>query len=100
MIKVDDIVIPPPAYGEPFDPRRLFDQQTPVELEIGCGKGGFLLDRARARPEVGFVGIEWANKYFKYAADRMARWKVPNVRLMRADARHVVLNSLVDDCLG
>lgn len=100
VIRADDIVIAPPAHDEPFDPRRFFDPQTPVELEIGCGKGGFLLDRARAHPQIGFVGIEWANKYFKYAADRMARWNLRNVRLMRADARHVVLNSLVDDCLG
>ena len=33
------------------------------------------------------MGIEWANKYFKLAADRMARWGVGNVRMIRCDAK-------------
>ncbi|MBI4580202.1 MAG: tRNA (guanosine(46)-N7)-methyltransferase TrmB, partial [Planctomycetes bacterium] len=68
-------------------------------MEIGSGKGGFLLNRARAFPERGFLGIEWANKYFRYAADRMARWGVTNVRLMRTDAGHLVRHSLPPDSL-
>jgi len=64
---------------------RLFGNLKPVELEIGVGKGGFLLRRARECPERNFLGIEWANKYYRYAVDRMQRWKLTNVRLLRAD---------------
>ncbi|MFQ5503018.1 MAG: tRNA (guanosine(46)-N7)-methyltransferase TrmB, partial [Phycisphaerae bacterium] len=70
-----------------------------VELEIGCGKGGFLLRRAQEHPEKREVGIEWANKFFKYAADRMARWALTNVRIMRTDARHLLCHQLAADCL-
>lgn len=67
-----------------------FGNDRPVELEIGTGKAGFLLRRARAHPDRNFLGIEWANKYYRYAVDRMERWKVVNVRLCRIDAAHFV----------
>lgn len=65
---------------------RLFGNPRPVELEIGTGKGAFLLRRAPAHPQRNFLGIEWANEFYRYAVDRMQRWKVPNVRLLRTDA--------------
>lgn len=67
---------------------RLFGNDRPVELEVGSGKGGFLLRRARAMPDRNFFGIEWANKFYKFAVDRMRRWGLTNVRLVRADASH------------
>jgi len=94
MVCLDDIVVPPPAPGEKLDFRVLFGDDRPVEMEIGCGKGGFLLNRARELPHRGFFGIEWANKYYRFAADRMVRWQVTNVRLMRTDARHLVIHHI------
>ena len=91
---MDSIIIDPPAEGEIVDPQSWFDSPGPFELEIGCGKGGFLLARARARPDVRLLGIEWANKFFKFAADRMARWGLTNVRVMRTDAKVFVMNHL------
>lgn len=69
---------------------RLFGNTRPVELEIGTGKGAFLLRRARANPQRNFLGIEWANQVYRYAVDRMQRWGVPNVRLLRTDADHFI----------
>jgi tRNA (guanine-N7-)-methyltransferase len=45
---------------KPIDWARLFGRVAPVELEIGMGKGTFLTDQAKARPDVNFFGIEWA----------------------------------------
>jgi tRNA (guanine-N7-)-methyltransferase len=75
---------------ESFSWPAIFGNVQPVELEIGTGKAGFLLRRARARPERNFLGIEWANQYYRFAVDRMERWKVPNVRLLRTDASHFI----------
>ncbi len=97
---IDDITIEPPGIGELFDPRRAFPDGRPIELEIGCGKGGFLLRRARECSDRGFIGLEWANKFFKYAADRMARWGVNNVRIMRADAHHMFIHQMTPGCLA
>ncbi len=68
----------------------LFGNAHPVELEIGVGKGTFLLRRARQYPERNFFGIEWANKICAYAADRMRRGGLANVRLLRTDAQHFI----------
>ncbi|MBN1513170.1 MAG: tRNA (guanosine(46)-N7)-methyltransferase TrmB [Phycisphaerae bacterium] len=99
MPAMEDIMVDPPASGQRIDPVSYFGAPGDVELEIGCGKGGFLLRRARECPQVRLLGIEWANKYYRYAADRMARWGVDNVRIMRTDARNFVLHHLVPECL-
>ena len=57
-----------------------------MEIEIGCGKGTFLVREAEARPGVSFLGIEKAGEFFRYAADRMRRRGLSNVRVLRADA--------------
>ncbi len=100
MPTIDDIIVEPPAAGERVDPVSYFDTPGDVELEIGVGKGGFLLRRAKEHPELRLLGIEWAYPYFRYAADRMARWGVPNVRMMRTDARNYVIHHLVPGCLS
>jgi tRNA (guanine-N7-)-methyltransferase len=100
MPTIDDITVEPPGVGAVFDPRDLFADGRPIELEIGCGKGGFLLRRARGCPDRGFIGLEWANKYFKFAADRMARWGLTNVRIMRVNARHLLVHQTAGNCLS
>ncbi len=83
-----------------MDPVQWFDDPGEVELEIGCGKGGFLLRRAMSHPDKRLIGIEWANKIFRYTADRMARRGVTNVRIMRTDARYFVMQQLSPKCLS
>ncbi|MBI4718554.1 MAG: tRNA (guanosine(46)-N7)-methyltransferase TrmB [Planctomycetes bacterium] len=94
------IMLDAPRDGEVVDPLAWYDTPGPFELEIGCGKGGFLLARARAHPELRLLGIEWANKFYRYGANRMARWGLTNVRVMRTDARTFVLRSLPPTCLA
>jgi len=91
VVKLDDIAVDVGIGDEPFDFAALFGNSRPVELEIGCGKGGFLLRQAKAHIERNYFGIEWANEFFKYAADRMARWGLANVRVARTDARDFVI---------
>ena len=74
----------------------LFGRAGPVEIEIGSGKGRFLLDQAAARPGVNFLGIEWSLKYLRLTAERAQRRALSNVRLYRADARHVLADLVPD----
>ena len=100
MVSIDDISVDPPPSDVIVDPMAWFDSPGPFELDIGCGKGGFLLSRARANPHIRMLGIEWANKYYRYCADRMARWRVANVRVMRTDAKVFVMRNLPPECLS
>jgi len=65
---------------------RIFGRAGPVHIEIGTGKGTFLLNQARAQPGDNFFGIEWARKYYRFAVDRIGRWGLTNVRIIRTDA--------------
>jgi tRNA (guanine-N7-)-methyltransferase len=75
---------------EPLSWPALFGRDGPVELEVGPGKGLFLVNAARRRPDHGFLGVEISHKYAGKAAERVARAGLPNVRLMAGDARKLV----------
>lgn len=74
----------------PLDWATLFGNSNPVEIEVGMGKGLFLLNEALARPGVNFFGIEVVRKYQLYAATRYAVRKLPNVKTACADAKMVL----------
>jgi tRNA (guanine-N7-)-methyltransferase len=71
----------------PLDWRAVFGNDHPVELEIGFGKGLFLITAAQARPEVNFAGVEIVRKYQLFTATRLAKRDLRNVRVACADAR-------------
>ena len=68
----------------------VFGNNQPVEVELGIGKGRFLLNAAERLPDVNFVGVEWAAKYLRIAQHRAVKRKLHNVRLVRTDAREFV----------
>ncbi len=70
----------------PIDFDDLFGRGGEVHIEIGSGKGTFLVNQSRFEPEVNFLGIEWAGRYYRLAVDRLGRWDVGNVRIIRTDA--------------
>ncbi len=65
----------------------IFANDCPVEIEVGFGKGLFLVTAAQADPEANFLGIEIARKYQLFTATRLAKRRLLNVRLAKADAR-------------
>jgi len=65
----------------------VFGRSGPVQIELGCGKGSFLVNQARARPEVNFLGIEKASRYYRISVGRAGRWGIENVRIIRIRAR-------------
>ncbi len=76
---------------------RLFGRSGPVHIEIGTGKGTFLLNQARTEPDGNFLGIEWARKYYRHAVDRIGRWGVTNVRIIRTDAAAFIADFVPDN---
>jgi len=68
----------------------VFGNDHPVEIEIGIGKGRFLIDAAQRLPQVNFVGVEWALKYLRIAHARSLKRRLQNIRLVRGDAREFI----------
>jgi len=70
-------------------PRGEIDRRIPpdrFEIEIGSGKGTFLLQQGAIEPDTWFLGIEYAGEFWRYAADRLRRHGRSNVRLLYGDA--------------
>ena len=76
--------------AERIDWRALFGNENPVELEVGFGKGLFLVTEAVARPDVNFFGLEIIRKYQRYASGRIAGRNLPNCKTCWADAKRVM----------
>jgi tRNA (guanine-N7-)-methyltransferase len=86
--------------AKPIDWTQLFGNDHPVELEIGMGKGTFITEQAKARPDVNFFGIEWANWFYCYATDRLRRNGCLNARTIRAEAAWFVREHVPDASLS
>ncbi|PIE23320.1 MAG: tRNA (guanosine(46)-N7)-methyltransferase TrmB [Planctomycetota bacterium] len=65
-----------------------------VEMEIGCGKGSFLVAAAQSRPETFFLGVEAGPAYASYCADRLARNGLSNAQMLSDDARLLLADSV------
>lgn len=76
--------------SEPVVFAELFGNDRPVTLEIGSGKGRFLLQAALAEPGRNLLGIEKSLHYFRVIVDRVRRAKLSNVRVINHDAGFVV----------
>ncbi len=73
-----------------LEPERLFQLAAPLEIEIGAGKGDFILERAREFPQRNFLAIERGGAVFRWLSVRSANSGLSNLRAIRADARPVV----------
>lgn len=80
------VVVEPDTISDKLCFPDLFGREAPVHIEIGSGKGTFIVNQAKADPGIDFLGIEWASKYYRHAVDRVGRWALSNVRLVRTDA--------------
>ena len=92
-----------PGEGEdagPVDFAAVFGRTAPVEMEIGVGKGRFLLAAAAARPDRDFFGAEIEPEYAAIVRLRAARLGLANVRCERLDGKAFVLKRLAPASLA
>lgn len=92
-----DLVINPRETGFfRIDFEQLFGNRNPVVLEIGSGKGRFLIATATERPDMNLVGVEKSLHYHRVIRDRVMKRHLQNVRLINHDA-FLVLRDMVPD---
>ena len=85
-----------------LDPRELFpgcQAGTPVELEVGSGKGLFLTHASIVAPDRLFLGVEISHGYARMTAGRLARAEARNARMIAGDGNILVRNLFPDACL-
>ncbi len=69
----------------------IFGNNNPVHLEIGMGKGRFLMDMAKEHPAINYVGIEKYSSVLLRAVQKMEQEPapLPNVRFIRMEAEAI-----------
>lgn len=70
--------------------RSLFGENIPADaplfLEIGCGKGAFILEMAKREPNTLFVAVEFCREAMLLAVEKVFQEEIKNVRFLNADA--------------
>jgi len=77
-----------PLYA--IDPERLFGRHAPLEIELGAGRGDFIIEYAARHPAHDFLAVELAASVARVLALRAARRGLGNLRVARMDARTLV----------
>lgn len=87
-ISTDDFVVHnPEEYKGNW--KNYFGNDHPVHIEIGMGKGKFILAMAKAHPEINYIGIEKYSSVLIRALDKRAEMEIDNVTFIRYDATYI-----------
>ena len=66
---------------------KLFGNTNPIHLELGMGRGDFIINMAKMYPKVNFVGLEISEDQLVKAVQKLNNQNLPNLALICADAR-------------
>ncbi len=67
--------------------RRLFDNNNPIYIEIGMGKGNFIIENAKRYPDINFIGIEKYDSVIVRAIQKSNELELNNLKIVRMDAK-------------
>lgn len=68
---------------------KVFGNDNPIHVEIGCGKGSFVVGMAKMYPDINFIAIEKVEDVIVMAMEKAIENKVANVRFMDLDAERI-----------
>lgn len=69
--------------------REVFGNDNPLQIEIGMGKGKFIMELARLNPSINYVGIEKYSSVLIRAIEKQQEENLPNVKFLRFDAEYL-----------
>lgn len=67
-----------------------FGNHNPIYLELGTGRGEFIIQMAKKYPEYNFIGLELNESQIATAAKKLERENIKNLKLIKDDARNIV----------
>ena len=76
----------------------VFDNDNPVHLEIGMGKGQFILNMALSNPDINFIGVEKFSSVASVAIKKINEYKPSNLKILVGDIAntHDLLDGKID----
>lgn len=80
------------------DAAREFIGSNPLHIEIGCGKGGFIVQTAALNPDVRYIAVEKVSNVIVLAMEKAASQDISNLRFMRGNFQFLA-ESFPDKCV-
>lgn len=68
----------------------LFGNKNPIHLELGMGRGEFIINMAKQYPKINFIGLEISDSQMVRAVERLVNQKLPNLKLINANAEDLI----------
>ena len=69
----------------------LFQNENPLHVEIGCGKGGFILELATRNPNINYVAIEKCLDVIILAMEKVKASEIKNVRFIMKNLLQIMV---------
>jgi len=92
----DSIIYKAANWFEPLDWRAVFEKGQPIEIDLGCGKGSFLLWAASTFPQRNFLGVDRLLRRLRRVDRKAVRNGLRNLRLVRLEAAYLVAKLIPD----
>ncbi len=67
----------------------LFGNDNPIHLEIGMGKGDYIIGMAREFPNINFIGLERYDSIVARALLKLENCNLPNLKIIKTDAMYL-----------
>ena len=67
----------------------VFGNDHPIHIEVGMGKGQFIIEMAKRNPEINYIGIEKYSSVLVRAVEKLEDFEQNNLRLIRMDAENI-----------
>ncbi len=67
----------------------VFNNTNPIEIEIGTGKGNFIINKALNNPNINYIGIEKYSSALVYAIKKLNNVNISNLKLIWLDAENI-----------
>lgn len=65
--------------------RERFNNNHPIHIEVGTGKGRFIIEMAKLHPEINYIGIELQESVIVAALDKLIEEQLPNIQLLHVN---------------
>jgi tRNA (guanine-N7-)-methyltransferase len=69
--------------------KEVFGNENPLHIEVGTGKGQFLVGMAKQNPHINYIGIEMYESVILSALERLIEEELPNLKLLNVDANQL-----------
>lgn len=69
--------------------KNVFENDNPIYIEVGMGKGDFIIENALKNPEINFIGIEKFDSVMVRAVQKLEEYDIPNLKLIKIDALNI-----------